>query len=414
MGMKSKLAFRILIACYVVFQLATSVVLAAEPERVIAIGDVHGAFTEFLAILQRVGLIDGNRQWTGGTTTLIQTGDIFDRGPQVRDCLDLLIELERQAQKQKGRVIALFGNHEIMNIMGDLRYVTPEIYAGFTTEKSEEVRDRAYRDYVQFLSVHRSHGHPKDAEGETARQNWIKDHPLGYFEYRDALGPRGKYGRWLREHHTIVQVGDGLFLHGGLNPQLQFRSVDALDKQVRSELENFDSIWQILSEKNVIWRYMELQQASQQVYGELKLPHEYTDIEEREVRSAMRSLLGINSWMAVSSEGPVWYRGLALDPEDTLAGALEKMLARLKARYIVNGHNVSSKSDIIARFNNRVFLIDTGMLHKAYDGRPSALEIQDGRFTAYFADGEPKALAVPPARSERPSDAPDSRNLLDW
>jgi hypothetical protein len=93
------------------------------PSRVVAVGDVHGAYEEFTAILQTVGLIDGRRAWTGGTATLVQTGDVVDRGPKQRECLDLLMDLQRQAPRAGGTVIPLVGNHEVLNVIGDERVV---------------------------------------------------------------------------------------------------------------------------------------------------------------------------------------------------------------------------------------------------------------------------------------------------
>ena len=42
----------------------------------------------------------------------------------------------------------------------------------------------------------------------------------------------------------------------------------------------------------------------------------------------------------------------------------------------------------VARFGNRVFLIDTGIssVYRADGGRPSALEIRDGIYTAVYLD----------------------------
>ncbi len=91
----------------------------------------------------------------------------------------------------------------------------------------------------------------------------------------------------------------------------------------------------------------------------------------------------------------MWYRGLAQEPEEKLMKGVMAILARLRANFIVEGHTVLSKSDIIPRFENHVFLIDTGMNKQEYEGRPSALEIQDGKFTAYYGDGEPKVLTAP-------------------
>jgi len=109
----------------------------------------------------------------------------------------------------------------------------------------------------------------------------------------------------------------------------------------------------------------------------------------------MQNLIGYGNWLAYSSDGPLWYRGLAEEPEEKLMDGVVAMLSRLKAQYIVEGHTVLSKSDIIPRFDSRVFLIDTGMNKEEYQGRPSALEILSGKFTAFFTDGVVKVLAAP-------------------
>ena len=91
--------------------------------RVVAVGDIHGDFSSLVTILQHAGIIDDQHRWTGGNTTLVQTGDFLDRGPKARDVMDLLMGLEKQAAKQGGEVVVLLGNHEIMNLVGDLRFV---------------------------------------------------------------------------------------------------------------------------------------------------------------------------------------------------------------------------------------------------------------------------------------------------
>jgi hypothetical protein len=240
----------------------------------------------------------------------------------------------------------------------------------------------------------------------------MDERPPGFFEYRDAFGSRGKYGRWVRQHRALAQVGDGLFVHGGLNPTLAFRSAAELDAQVRSELANFDSIWQSLSDKKVIWRYMKWEEALLQVVEELKWIKTLGYVEDLEAAQQMQSLLGYQEWKAVSENGPLWYRGLAQEPEDKLMGPLTEMLTRLKARYVVSGHTTQSVFDIQPRFDNRVFLIDTGMLKEAYQGRASALEIQNGQFTAYYADGEPKILGSPAGGGALP-DSRELRNRLE-
>jgi hypothetical protein len=370
--------------------------MAEAQARVVAIGDVHGAYPEFSAILQRTGLTDKNRRWAGGSAILIQIGDILDRGPQARECLDLLMQLEREAEKTRGRVIPLLGNHEVMNMMGDLRYVSADGYRSFATAQSGRLRDRAYQDYLKFLATHAGHTHTSMSPDESARRKWMDEHPPGYFEYRDAMGPNGVYGRWLRKHHAIVRVGDCLFVHGGLNPKLPPHSIAELDKQIRSELADFDSCWQSLSEKKVIWRYMDLPEAVQRVVEELKRIKEQGRIDDPETFMQMRKLSGYQSWMSVSQEGPLWYRGLAEEAEETLIVDVKAMLARLGVHYLVAGHTPLSRFSIMPRFDNHVFLIDTGMLKESFGGRASALEIQNGKLVAYYNDEEPQEL-IPPA-----------------
>jgi len=403
MAPQHRLPRRILSASLLVALILALTAAAAAPARVVAVADVHGAYAEFTALLQRTGLIDGSLRWIGGTATLVQTGDVLDRGAESRRCLDLVMALELRAARNGGTLIALLGNHEVMNVMGDVRYVTPAIYGTFADDGSEKRRAQAYTEYLEFLAAHSGHGHTAIAPaGDAARQAWMDQHPPGFFEYRDAFGPKGEYGRWIRSHHAVVQLGDGLFVHGGLNPALAFGSVRDLDARVMSEVAAFDSIWKTLSESKTVWRYMTLTEALQFVDEELARLQAGGTTAQPDVVKAMQQLAGCRNWMAVSSDGPLWYRGLAQQPEERLLAGVTAMLDRLHARYIVAGHTVTSKTDVTARFGNRVFLLDTGMLKEIYGGRASALEIQSGKFTVYSADGEPRTLAGPPVQAQPP------------
>src|SRR5690606_290431 len=137
-------------------------------------------------VLQDAGVINRRRQWSGGRTQLVQTGDILDRGPHSRKVMDLLITLERQAAKAGGRVHALVGNHEAMNIAGDLRYVSPEEFAAFRTADSRDLRDTAYERLAD----------PARQNDRAYREEWEAERPLGWVEHRLAFGSDGKYGRW--------------------------------------------------------------------------------------------------------------------------------------------------------------------------------------------------------------------------
>ena len=146
---------------------------AESPEAVVAIGDVHGDFDDFVAILQHIGLIDKENHWSGGKTTLVQVGDLLDRGPKPRLVMDLMMALEPEAPKAGGRVVSLLGNHEMMNIMGDLRYVTPENYASFADSQSDERRKSAYQQYAKWRGSHGALLAELSQPMELTEQEWL-------------------------------------------------------------------------------------------------------------------------------------------------------------------------------------------------------------------------------------------------
>lgn len=171
--------------------------------RVIAIGDIHGDFKAIQECLTLAGLIDAKGHWSGGKTHFVQTGDIPDRGPDTRRIFDLLMQLEQEAAQAGGRVIPLLGNHEVMNMDGDLRYVTREEMAS----------------YADLSSTPDPAGLPTGSVGHAI-----------------AFSREGRYGRWLRSHAAVVKVNDALFLHGGISPTVQAPTLPALNRWIRQDL----------------------------------------------------------------------------------------------------------------------------------------------------------------------------------
>ena len=102
-------------------------------DRVVAIGDLHGDYGQYIEVMKSAGLINKSGKWIGGETHLVQTGDVTDRGADSRKIIDHLVKLSKQAKKKGGYVHLLIGNHETMNVIGDLRYVSPGEYAAFAT-----------------------------------------------------------------------------------------------------------------------------------------------------------------------------------------------------------------------------------------------------------------------------------------
>lgn len=294
-------------------------------ERVVAIGDVHGAYDRLVEILRTTGLIDQRQRWSGARAHLVQLGDIVDRGPDSRKALDLLRRLEGEAAKANGAVHVLLGNHEVMRMVGDFRYVVPGEYEAFRTADSEEIR--------QALAAKIK---------PEARDQFLIETPLGYVEMVVAFRPDGAYGKWLRGLNAVVKINGVLFLHGGLSPTVAAMSCDAINATVRQEIT--------------------------------------TDFEK--TRTAPLESL------AARETGPLWDRSLAQQP-DAYATQVDEILSKQQAKAMVIAHTVAPTGRIVARFGGRVLQIDTGMQPAyAPKGRASALEIRKGIFTAIYVDGK--------------------------
>ncbi len=176
-------------ACISIFLVLVSAALAwagpakgpAEPPKtIVAIGDVHGDFDDFVAILQRAGLTDTQNHWAGGKTTFVQVGDLLDRGPKPRQVMDLMMALEKEAEQAGGRVVSLFGNHEMMNIMGDLRYVIPANYASFADSNSEKRQKAAYDEYVKWSASQAAALAELPQPMELTEAEWMARHPARF------------------------------------------------------------------------------------------------------------------------------------------------------------------------------------------------------------------------------------------
>jgi hypothetical protein len=291
-------------------------------DRVVAVGDVHGAYDRFVEILQAAKVIDERQRWIGGRTHLVQLGDVVDRGPDSLKALDLLDALQREAQRAGGAVHALLGNHEVMRMLGDLRYTTPGEYAAFTTQKSTEVRDA----YVERAKA----DHAPVAEPP----------PLGFVEMRVAFGQNGRYGKPLRSHDAVIQINGIVFVHGGISPAVAGLSCDAINEAVHKSLGS----------------------------------------------DLAKTRSDPTTQLATRTDGPLWYRGLAEEPE-SFAPALDDILSGQKATAIVVGHTVTADARVRVRFGGKVIQMDTGM-QPAYvqNGRASALQIERGTMTAIYAD----------------------------
>ena len=294
-------------------------------ERLVAIGDIHGDYDRFVGLLRVAKLIDDREAWTGGKSHLVLTGDFLDRGPASAKVMDLLMELEGQAESAGGRVHAMIGNHEAMNVYGDLRYVPKEEYKSYATPKSAEVRERALKSALDDLS-HK--GAPPDKA--EFRKKFEAEHPLGWVEHCLAFSPAGKYGKWIRRQNAVIKINDLIFLHGGISSKYAAMSRQEINRRVRDELEDFSKL---------------------------------------------------EGGIVMDPDGPLWYRGLAQSPEydKAVAATVDQVLKTQQARHIVIGH--TPVPAIMPRFGGKVIAIDVG-LSKLYGGPPAFLLVEDSKYYA--------------------------------
>ncbi|MCH7825243.1 MAG: metallophosphoesterase [Acidobacteria bacterium] len=373
-----------------------------DDRRIVAIADIHGALESFTSILREVGLVDDDLHWSGGDTILVQTGDFTDRGPEVRACMDLLMRLQQEARAHGGEVVVMLGNHEGMNLVGLLRDNNPADAAGFIDDDSEDRRDQAYEEWTRMRRQRAaSLDQPQPRFDRDVRRVWEESHPLGYVERMQAFGPNGRYGRWLRSLATVAELDGILFMHAGLNPVYAAKSVEEMNELVASDLRRFDEAKAEMVDAGLITEHADLggmvkaaDEKASRLMAILEETGEPPGADDRRLVPTLDWVLKYQSWEMLSSEGLLWFRGLALWPEDEHDADVRELLDLQEIEHIVVGHTVQLDGIVKTRFDGAVFLADTGMLTNFYNGRPSALEIEDGRFTAVYV-GERRQLYPP-------------------
>jgi hypothetical protein len=241
--------------------------------RVVAIGDMHGDLEAARRALRLAGAVDEADRWTGGALTLVQTGDVLDRGDDDRAIFDWLERLRPEAKAAGGELISLSGNHELMNVAQDFRYVTPRAFAAFDELGG---RPAAFR-------------------------------PGGAYALRIALRP------------FVVQVGDSVYVHGGLLPEHVEYGLARMQAELRAWLA-----------------------------GQGPLPA-----------------------LVTREDSPVWTRAYSAEVPD--CERLTRALGMLGAKRMVVGHT-PQQHGITSACDEQVWRIDTGM-SRFYGGPVEALEV---------------------------------------
>lgn len=235
------------------------------PEKLFAVSDIEGELDAFRALLLGNKIIDQQENWIFDKGHLVICGDLFDRGLQVPEFLWFLYHLEDKAKEKGGYVHVILGNHDIMNLSGDFRYVQPKYF------KAAKLLNR---------------------------------------EYKSLYGKDSELGRWLRSKNTMEKIGDMLFLHGGISPELigYGWSLEQINKAARP----------------------------------------YYDQKKADMPDSVKTLFGKNSLF--------WYRGYFLQPKIT-EQELQQTLDAFKASQIIVGHTIINKN-IAMYYKGKVIGID--------------------------------------------------------
>ena len=307
--------------------------------RIVAVGDVHGAYDNLVNVLKNAGLIDDELDWVGGEAHLVQVGDVVDRGANSRRCLDLLMELEQEAERAGGQVHVLIGNHEAFHVTGITDHTTPEEFRSYVDLESEDIRERSFMTF--FRQQIEAGGTRRRGPNGDARGTFDEKYPPGYFGHREAFEQDGYYGRWILEHNVAVRLNGIVFSHGDWSVEISALGIEKVNEEVRKELR-----------------------------GEASLENGVT----------------------FHVQGPLQYRGLAEVPltdeqQKAHADEVNQILANLQAQRMVVGHTVT-KGVIEPRFGGKHISIDTGMLEIYDGGHQIALEIQGDLLSAIHSGGK--------------------------
>ena len=191
----------------VVISFAISACIAESPDetgnRLVAIGDLHGDIESTRQAFRLAGAIDESDQWIGKNLTVVQLGDAIGRSYQDSEVLDFLLALQLEAASGGGQLHLLIGNHEMFGARLELRWVHVDAYEAFASIPGLNLGDPRLADIPQ-------HQRPRGA----------------------ALLPGGHYAKRLSGFPAVLQIGDTVFVHGGVTPHWAKYGIDQINEDV--------------------------------------------------------------------------------------------------------------------------------------------------------------------------------------
>ena len=323
-----------------------------DSSRLVAIADVHGDVRVAMRALTTAKIVDEHAHWIAGDTTLVQTGDLVDRGNASLAVLELFARLEEEAPLHGGRVVPLLGNHEWLCLSSDYRYASKHELAwlgeNVPSGKASDVRPAVSRWLDNFLRLYAG-GANLDVldrvytEEERPKLNNIIRQ--GADIWMDIFGSGGPYAQLLSSRRIATVEGKGkcrtLFVHAGLPesvvPKL-YGTVDALNEAGGAML-----------------KYHAAPRGAKP---------------DAPSKDAKRIITG--------NDGPLWIRSWAMDRAARVCPAIETVVEESQVRRAVVGHTV--QEEVTEKCHGHLTLLDVGM-SDAYNpgGKPTVWECEDGQ-----------------------------------
>ncbi|QFU74894.1 hypothetical protein EY643_04145 [Halioglobus maricola] len=333
--------------------------------RVVAFADVHGAFDDWVTLLQEVDVIDDQLNWSGGNTHLVSVGDLIDRGPGSRDVVELLMKLEGQARQAGGAVHMALGNHEVMVLTGNLSYVSKAEFSAFAADETAAERDALFAEYQKY------------SPGAT-RADFDKAVAPGFIGLRKAYATSGELGAWLSKRPFAVKVNDKLYMHGGISSTITDMNLKELNQKLQGELQGYLAAVESLDAAGQLPSYVGRQDRLNFLNARVEdfaaanprsKPDWFKDVQ---LVFAAQEYLLFDPFNA-----PTWYRGTSRCHPLSESFNTEKFLKKSGAKQLVVGHD-PSRGTAISRMDGLVIRLDTGMLRSVYKGRAAAFISNDG------------------------------------
>ena len=325
--------------------------------RIVAVGDLHGAYKYFVEILKGTDLVDEELNWIGGKAHLVQIGDVLDRGNKPKDIFDLAIKLEKQAEAVGGKVHMMIGNHEEMNLANTAfdreGFITPQQFVQFLPENYKLKQEKKFMRKAGSKSSENStsNGNFSEEWKEIIEKSIGNARSTGRILYMKNLNEL--YGDWIIENNVIIRINDIIFVHGGISERFSQWPLKEINETYRKELD---------------------------------------DLRKAVLNNQPPKILGYDRQLYNEPNGPLWYRALA--SEEDFQDDVVRILNNLGANHIIIAHTpqTSVGEAEMKKYDGKVWIIDTGIAdyYRAIGGHVSALIIDHGKFSVWYPDSEQK------------------------